>query len=572
MKRLILITLTLLIASTLLAQYDVTKIYMQRARSFELRRQYDDANQMYRELLKENPDHAPAVENLIRNLLLQSKTEEAEAVLEQYGSALEKPKYVRNKLSIILRDNDFKRASKYAETQAKESPEDMLLLSELATVFEAYRDYDNAIRYLLLARDAAGTESAMHLELARVYQANGQYEEAIPELVTQLEENPGYFHYVNRKLKDMIMEKPDVVSIIRRNTIDSGNPLLIELYAQSLVEIGELDQAFAIYSDLAPDKLQQFANERLAAGDLELAQRAYNTFIDKTDDIFMKADASIMLAKIAIARDSLSVAENILQEIRANQVLQRGAGRYRIGANQLSRELLADIALIRQQPAETIIDYLNEAEQFTSNQREKNRLQFEIAHLYLMNEQYDQADRKIQETLRGQKEGSDAETMSFYYRYLSYLLQGDANADTLLNIMIIRDAGQENVNDALMLSQLTQKLEGEDRNLFFDAYRAFNLYRFDTALEKLQTLYEHTQNETFLIQAAEWAILSGKTGAAMTLLERDYTDEIAAGYAELRRLELTQDAQKRKDIAIMFLTGHDQSVFAPAIRGFVQTK
>ncbi len=571
MRRFALITILILVASTLLGQYDVTKIYMQRARSFELRRQYDDANGIYRELLRDRPDHAPAVENLIRNLLLQSKTEEASAALEEFGSALPLNKQVRHRLSILLLDNEFDRAKDYAEQQAKASPKDIVLLGEIASVFESFRDYENAIRYLLKAREVDSSHG-YNLELARVYQANGQYDRAIPELFAYMEDNPGYYHYVNRKLMEMIMEKPEVLSVIRENAIDSGNPLLIELYAQALVESGDLDKAFAIYRDLAPDKLLQFASERLAAGDLDLAQRGFNNYIQKVQNILKTADARIMLAKIAIARDSLDTAENILLEIRDNKQLQTGVNRHRIDANRTCRELLANLALIRQQESDKVIGYLEEAEDFTMNQREKKRIQFETVHLLLMNEQFDKAENKMQQILRGEKPGSDAETMSFYYRFLAYTLQADSRADSTLNDMIIRSAGQEKVNDALAISHLMSNLEGDDRALFLDAFRAFNLYRFDTALEKLQTLYERTQNEFYLIQAADWAILSGRAEDALTLLEMTYTNELAAGYAELRRLELTQDAQRQKDIAILFLTEHDQSVFSPAVRGFVQTK
>ncbi len=572
MRRSMMILILMIVTSTLFAQYDVTTIYMQRARSFELRRQYDDANQIYRELLKDNPDHAPAVENLIRNLLLQSKTEEASAVLDDYSGALPRTKLVRHRLSIILLDSDFVRAEKYAAEQAEQAPNDMILFSEIATVFESFRDYDNAIRYLLKAREVDSSGHGFHLELARVYQADGQFDKAIPELFTYMEDNPGYYHYVNRKLKDMIMEKPEVLSIIRENAIDSGNDLLIELYAQALVESGELDKAFEIYRDLAPEKLLQFANERLAAGDLDLAQRGYNDFIEKVQNILKTADAYIMLAKIAIARDSLDTAEEILQEIRDNKQLQSGPNRTRFNANRDCRELLANIALIRQRSASEVIGYLEEAENFTANHNEKKRIQFEVVHFLLMNEQFREADSKMQQILRGEIIGSDADTMSLYYRFLAYTLQADARADTTLNDMVIRNAGQEKVNDALAISHLLTNLKGDDRALFLDAYRAFNLYRFDTALEKLQTLYEHSQNELYLIQAADWAIMSGRTETALTLLERTYTNEIAAGYAELRRLELTKDPQRQKDIAILFLTEHDQSVFSSAVRGFVQVK
>ncbi len=573
MKRFILIALLLVItAGALHAQYDITKIYMERARSMEMRRQFDEANQIYRELLKDNPTHAPAIEKLIRNLLLQSKTEDASEVMQQYGSALPLAARVRNQLSIILKNSDFKGAERYAREQAKQHPDDIALHSEISAIFEAYREYSNAIHYLLKAREISGIEDSYHLELSRMYQAEGQFDEAIPELFAQLKSQPGYFHYVNRQIKEMILVKPDIVNVIRDKTLESGDPLLVEIYAKALIETGDLDAAFRIYNDLAPEKLLSFADERVAAGDYLLAQRAYNNFIAKTPNVLNTADARIMLARIAIAQDSLRLAEEILQDIRSNADLSRGSNLYRLKANLEARELLANLALIQQKESDVVVEFLNEAVACTMNHREKKRIGFEIVNFYLLNKQFEQADNELSQILRGEETGSETETTSFYYRFLSYAFQSDARADTLLNMMIVRDAGMENVNDALNLTNMIKDLGEEERALFLDAFCAFSLFRFDEAFAKISQLIEKSNGEAYRLLATEWAIMSGRKQYALELLEYPYENEIYAGYANLLKLDLADTPQQKQDIAIMFLTEHDQSVFAPAVRGYIQTK
>ncbi|MBN2461522.1 MAG: tetratricopeptide repeat protein [Candidatus Cloacimonetes bacterium] len=568
MKKLALLSL-LALCTLLLAQYDEKEIMIKKAQRLINQRQYENADQIYVDLLRDYPGDPDIVEKYISNLLRQNKTDKADEVLEDYRPQLADIDYIRQKIAIQLSQGQVRAARDHATDYIRENAGKISDYKILANVFERFREYEKALDIYLEARKAAKDQDLYSRELAHVYENLSRYDKALSEYLNYLESNEKYLNFIYNRIKNILSEEPDLLAIVENVALTSINPNVREIYGLCLGDAGQLDRALEVYESLDAEKLEEFAARQLSAGNYETALKAYEAYQERIKEPYLQADAKIEIARIYLSLNMLTDAERILRAVYDDEEITRGKFRYKTSASRLCREMLAEIALRRGDPGETVLSLLEEAKQFTFNKKLDKEIDYKIIHYYIMNEDYQLAKEKLHQQMRDEEIGTETYKSGFYYLYLLAVMTGDPAADSLLGEVIINIPENEVTNDALDLFVVSGELDREQKAIYLQAFRERQLLKTDKAIDLLLELYETARKERILVIAGQWALTAGMYDRAREIYSYQFEQEIDASYAELMRTRMILEKTRRNMAAVDFLKNNAGSVFAPAFRQLI---
>ncbi len=562
----------LILSISLFSQYDEKTIYLKQADNLTKRRQYEKANEIYEIILEKFPADYRIIRKLINNYLIQSKIEKAEDLLDKHQSIFPEIDKTTLRITILIRKGKPDKAYNFAKNFLKKNTGKINYYLLISSVFQQNRQNENAIKILTKARDIAGDEYLFTKELAANYQNVKEYDKAIQEYLKHLEQNKSYFHYVVNQVKRILDDDEKQIKTIEGFTENSENKLVIEVFALSLAYVGDYEKALSQYDLLDKNKLKNFADEQFAVDNFEVAEQAYNQYVQKIKEPNLIADAKIKIAQIFILQNNLEEAEKILLQIYNDKELQKVKYRYRTKANRLCREILANIAIRQNVPNELILNYLDEAKFFAYNQKERKEVEFEIIHFLIMVNQLEAGKEKLGNILVEEEQGSEIYKLGYYYSFLIAEMENDDAADSLLGELIINIPENEFVNNALFFSLISSSLDGTIREEFIDAFRNRQLYKTEEAINLLFSIYEEIQNEEMLILAGDWAWQSGDYFQAEIIFSQEFKNEILADYAHLKLTQLTYDREERNLMITEFLKTKSESVFSPGFRQLLEEK
>lgn len=103
------------VSVALWSEYDERNVLRQQAQRAAAQRNYEQADEIYRDMLKRDPSDYQIVENFVRNLFAQQKLTEAQATLDQYASVLPPIVMQRLKLQLLLQQGKDDEAEKSVE-------------------------------------------------------------------------------------------------------------------------------------------------------------------------------------------------------------------------------------------------------------------------------------------------------------------------------------------------------------------------------------------------------------------------------------------------------------------------
>ncbi|MCK4312837.1 MAG: tetratricopeptide repeat protein, partial [Candidatus Cloacimonetes bacterium] len=446
------IFLLLIFSISLFPQYDEKTIYLKQADNLTKRKQYEKANEIYESLLEKYPTDYRVVRKLINNYLIISKLDKAEYLLDKHQSIFPDIDQTTLRITILLRKGKPAKAFNLSKNFLKENSGKINYYRVISSIFEQNRQNENAIKILIKARNIAGDEYLFTRELAANYQNVKEYDKAIQEYLKHLEQNKSYFHYVVNRLKRILDDDEKQITAVEKYAENSENEQVIEVFALSLAYIGNFEKALLQYDLLDKNKLRNFADEQFAADNYDVAEKAYNQYIQKIREPNLIADARIKIAQIFILQNNLQEAEKILLQIYNDKELQKVKYRYRTKANRFCREILANIAIRQNESNELILNYLDEAKFFAFNLKEQKEVEFEIIHFLIMTDQLEPGKEKLRNLLYEEEQGSEIFKLGYYYSFLIAEMENDEAADSLLGELIINIPENELVNNALLFS------------------------------------------------------------------------------------------------------------------------
>lgn len=567
-----LIVLFLIWTSFLFAGYNEKKILLKKADRFTKQSEYEKANIIYLDLLEKYPDDSKIADRYITNLLKTSHFEIAGEFLEKHKNIFSELEFYRYKIIILIKSGKMKEAISLAEKLLDKNPQNITYYRELGNLFQSFKQYEFSRKLFLKGRKISKDDNLFSFELADNYQQTGEFSKAVKEIMKHLKNEKSFFHFDLKKLKGILKLDNTQIRTIGKIAENSGDEKLMEVYALCLAELGNYEEALTKFEYLNVEKLRNFAEENMAAGNLEIARKAWEKVLQKTNKPDLIAYAQIRIAEIFIYRNELDNAEKMLLQVYHNKKIQNYGLKYKTKANRLCREMLAEIAVRKHEPENVILRYLKEAEKFTYNEKERKEIEFEIIHYFIMNGDYDKSRELLKKNLENEEPSADIFKKGYFYSYLLAVMVGDSLADSLLTEIMINIPGNAVANDALFLSDFLKKLSPEERDKFLLAYRKKMLYDDSEALKILEEIYEQSKNEEILFLCGEWAQSVGDTLKAHQIFSHEFSDEILGEYAKLKTVQMNQNVEIRQKLAGDFLKSNPQSVFSPEFRELIYEK
>ncbi|MCF7859403.1 MAG: hypothetical protein K9N07_08825 [Candidatus Cloacimonetes bacterium] len=572
MKRTIIVLFIFLAANAFAAQ-DELNVLKRRASQYKVRRQFEKAVSVYESVLKNNPNDAESIRELILLLIQTSKLAKADSLLVQYQPYLAHNIYLELNLVKLLHKAEFKQAKELSREILATAGNMVSRFGAIARIFENYRQYDTAIEIYLEARKISNDNYLYCRELAFSYQALENYQNAVEEFIKLVEQRNTYSYYVLNSLKVILADDRTVINIVKNTAGKNADPKIREIYALCLGEIGEYDLALEEYANLPENDLLKFGNRLWLSGNLEIALKAYNSFLDRSLDIIANVKTKIKIAEILLTSKELDKAEEILIGIYHDNEIKLPSNRYKTRANRECREMLAEINLMKKGSVNSVLQYLEEAKDFTFNKKGQNEIEYKIIDLLIMYGENAEAENKLNFLLVSENPGSDMYKKGYYYSFLLAIINGDAKSDSLLGELLINLPGDAVTNDALLLQQYKNKLNSEkELQDLMVAVRKQKLYKYDEAIKIMVSVYEETKEEYCLILAAEWAMQIGDHQQAVELLSHKFVDEDLKHYAALKLVEMEKSSSKKDIAGKNFLKEHSGSIFSPQFRKFLVLK
>ncbi|MDO9577217.1 MAG: hypothetical protein Q7J16_04980 [Candidatus Cloacimonadales bacterium] len=565
-KRKFLLVILLCLSSILLAQYDQKAILLKQANNLIVHRQYEKANQLYEQILAESPVDYSVVELYIWNLLRISKVKIAAEKLELYHSDMPEVTYIRLHASILINQGELKKARDETMDFLSRNQGNIYFYRNFSMIFEQYRQDEIAIEILEMARKAANDENLYTRELAIDYQNVKDYDKAVTEFFKLLQNQPGFVNYALSRLKMILQEDDTVIKYIEKTASSYEDPLVIEVLAMCFAQVGNYEKALENYDRIDPAKLLVFAQTMSVEDKLDIAEQAYRNYIRKINDPASRANAKVKLAEVLIVAGRIDEAKTVLSQVRDDSDITKPQYRYRTRANLDCRLMLAQIAIIRDESKINVLDFMNDAKNYTYNTNDISQIEYQIIRFLMLSGDFAESSTKLKTLLQNEQPETDAFKLGYYYAFQLAMMQHDPAADSLLGEIIINLPDNAETNDALLLAMLQTNLNQEQKDEFLTAYRLKLLFKDETAIEKLLALSEESQNEEFRILAAEWAISANDKEQAVALLSTDFQNPVLSEYAKLKLVDITQDVWLSRD----FLQSNPQSVFSPEFRKILE--
>lgn len=543
------------------AQYDEKQVLSQQAYQMMARRQYNEAEQLFIQLLDKYPGDLNSILQLIQIYYQTSQTDKIDKLLEQNIRHIPSNTYTEQKILLLIMQGKVSEAWNMSQRYLEQMAYNVNTYRTLAQYFERRGFYEQVIALYKEARIRLNSEDLFSLELANSALNFRLLEEALQEYLRFLDKNPANLYFVNNQCATILKEDSTLVSIISSSAETSTNSALKELLANSYVSLRQYQAALETYKSLPVNKIHAFAQQQFSALNDEIALLAFEHLIAVNSEPLAQNEYRFHSAQIHFRNGGLPEAADSLNMIIADERLQAWNLRNRSAVNYNARRLKAEIALIMGTDTNQVIDLYVEARQYARNQMEINEIDLDIAKLMLMNADFSKAQAQM-ELVRDPKLLESKE----FYTFLLALLQNRTEiADSLMNEYIIKHPGGRFVNDAIYLMMLVFELEEADRDTFFIAYRSFHLHNPE-AIDMLLQVFDRNQDEELRILAIEWAIMISKSEKALQILDYEFKDDIAREYAALLRLKLSRDSDYEQRLAREFLSKNPNSIFSPGFR------
>ncbi len=565
-NKLILITLLLVIATMVYAQYDEKAILTQQAQQLTFQRQFTQAEQAWLQILQKYPNDAASITQLFQMYLQINQMDKADKLLKDYRAVL--PENQRMEYEVQLLINQAKLTEAWDKSQAyiQLSPKEENRYRMLAYYFEQKGFYEQAIRMYEQGRKALNNDNLYSMEIGNSAYYSHIYDKAMTEYIRFLEAQPGNLFFVSNQMKNILTDNPELIKQLKGLAKASSSLEVKEAYAISLSRMGKLSEALAEYELLPTEKLYTFANEQYTNGKDSLAIAAYNSLRNRQPDVTMLGEIYIKLSGLYIRQKQFAMADSILSNIvdissnKVNSIFERR--KYPLQAYLM----LADLAQWQARDVDSIIKIYNDAKKYAYQSDDLPEIEFRLIDTYYVNDRIEQA-----ELLLAKQNKNKQPDRLLYYQYLIAMAKlMPEKADSLLNDLMIVAPSSKYVNDLMTINILIMNLSRTAQGTFYQAYQQKLSHKDSLAVQTVYELSTTAKDEELRILAADWALTSGLKSMADSLYTFEWKDEILKEYASLQRSRLENETIKAESMAQDFLKSNPNSVFSPSFRQILQ--
>ncbi len=551
----------LLVSSPAWGQYNEREILTQQAYAQLGARQFAEAEKIFLQILEKYPNDTNSVLQLMNVYFQTSQLDKAEELLKRYRRSLPENQATEQEIQLLIMRGKPEQAWNLSQAYLQRQNYGEGNYRLLASFFERRGFFEQVLRLYRDARKQLGKPDLFRLEMANSALNFRQFDVAVSEYLTWLEQNPPNLYFVNNQCKTIIKEDPSMLRVIGNHVRGRDSEVLRELYANILVSQQEYLQALEIYKQLPLDKLTRFANEQFTAQNDRIALPAFEYLASLDGEAFDRNEYKLRQAQIQFRNGNYGSSAQILLQISAEPQMRERQNLFRKGVNLATRKLLAETALATAKDIPAALDWYGDARQFCNNNFDLQDVDLAVVRLLIIQQDYDRARQKLLQV----REPRHGETRD-YLLFTLELMRGNTElADSLMNNYLIAHPAGAFANDAIYQMMLVLGLQETDKESFFGANRLMML-RDPAAIDSLQSVFLRNGDEELLILASEWAILLARQDKAKTLLEHEWQDEVCAEYAALLKLVLTTDGESEQLMARDFLKNNPDSIFAPKFR------
>lgn len=554
-RQTVLIFLLLILALPCVAQYNEKQIMQQQAYQLLAQRQYAQAEQLFQQILAKYPNDFDSMVQLFNIYNTLSQPDKAENLLNTYQRSLPPQLYSEQHIQLQLLKGDINAAWKESLSYL-ELYNDEHKYRQLASYFERKGIFDKTLELYYQAREKLHKPDLFRMEIANTSLNFRLFDQAITEYLAYLAAYPTNQYFTNNQLKIILQEDPTRIQTIKAIADTTSIAAIKEVYATSLLSIGQAHSALQIIKQLGLNKLSIFAENQAAAGNDSIAYEAYEYACTQVDNPLTHG-FPIRMMQIRYQQGDYAATAQL------GYAALVGANRYNTKSSTLVEiyRLMSNTKLALGEPVDSALVWLDKAIALNPEPQLKAVLSLDIARLKILSSDYEAAAKNLNAVTMPQ-----LIPQRDYLYFLSALLSADiAYADSLMNEYLIKYPGSPEANDAIYLMMLTLALKPPLQQSFLNTFKLLQLNQ-QSGLDSLLVIMEASQDEEFRILAIEWALRFKKPELATNLLNHEFTDSVAGEYAETLKFLLIHDKDEEQRLAREFLKNKPDSIYSPDIR------
>lgn len=577
-------------------QPTINRQQQQIAIQYYQNRNFEKSAEMFAEFYKQEPSHMNYTYYLYSLMELRNFKDAEKLTKKQVKKNAGQLKYQVDLGYVYINAGEPDKAKKQFKEVIKRLPPNIRNIKEIANAFYMRGQQDFAIETYQRGKILMEGTYTFDIELATMYERNGNYQEMVETYLNHLELVPEAREDVQNRLQTAMSRDIENIlpEILRESLLVRYQENPEQVYLNELLlwlSIQQKDFSFALIQAKSLDRrfredgyrVLQLAELAQANTDYEVAIESYQYLLDKGKDspLYLNGLIGFLEARYQQVSNNIRIEEDemLLLEAAYNEAIAE------FGVHQQTMQLLRDLAHIQAfhlDRIESAIDNLNLAIEIPGPESlSRAKCKLELADIYLYKGEVWEATllySQVEKTYKNEPIGHEAKLKN---ARLTYYIGEFAWAKAQLDVL--KAATSKLIaNDALALSLLIAdniEIDSSYAGLRFYARAEMLLYmnKADEALITLDSIHElaawHPLFDEVEYKKAEIYITQGKYEMADSLLAEiviNYPDDILGDDALFRRAQLQEeiflDEEKAMELYQEILISYPGSVYTVGAR------
>ena len=554
-------------------------------------RDFEKALEIFSSLYPKDPSHVNYTYYLYALLELREYKEAEKLTKKQVKAHPGQLQYQVDVGYIYIRSSETEKGNKVFNNVINDLPANINVIKQVANTFYSRSQTEYAIKAYKRGKELMKGEYTFDIELANMYERNGNYTEMVETFLDHLEEYPEARENVQNRLqtamtRDIDNALPDILreSLLVRYQKDPDEVYLNELLLW--LSIQQKDFSFAFVQARSLDRrfsedgyrVYEVAEMALSNNDFAAALESYQYILDKgvESPMYLSGLIGFLETRYQQISNNIRIEEKEMMELENsyNEALEE------FGIHQRTIQLLRDLAHIQafhlNKETEAINNLLMAIEVPGPENIPRAQCKLELADIYLFQGEVWEATllySQVEKTYKNEPIGHMAKLKN---ARLTYYIGEFAWAKAQLDVL--KSATSKLIaNDALELSLLiadNTEADSSYAGLFLYSQAELLIYqnRYDEAFIKLDaiTILEawHPLLDEVLFKKSEIRIKQGRYEEADTLLMNlctRYPDDILGDDALYTRARLHEEIFKDEQMAMnlyqQLLTNYPGSIY-----------
>ena len=554
-------------------------------------REFTKAIEIFTDLYSRDPSHVNYTYYLYSLLELQDYREAGKLVKDQIKKYPDMLRYEVDLGYVYQRASETDKANRTFEDVIGHLPENINEIKQIANTFYVRGLTSYAIKTYLKGREVMKGEYDFDMDLASMYERNGNYQEMVETYLDNLERLPDNIENVQNRLQSAMSRDIENIlpGILREALLVRYQKSPDEVYLNELLlwlSVQEKDFSFAFIQARSLDRrfhedghrVLEVADLALSNDDYEAALTAYQYLLDKGKENSLYLNGLIGFLETRYQQISHNIRIEQEEMVALEKAYEEAIQEF--GVQQETMPLLRDLAHIQAfhlgKEEDAIANLSLAIEVPGPDNYSRARCKLELADIYLFQGEIWEATllySQVEKTYKNEPIGHLAKLKN---AHLTYYIGEFAWAKAQLDVL--KSATSKLIaNDALELSLLiADNVEADSSyaGLYLYAQAELLMYqnKLDEAFMKLDAITIqggwHPLFDEVLLQKAEIRMQQGRYEDADTLLQQlctSYPDDILGDDALFRRAQLQEEIFKNDSRAMelyqQLLTEYPGSIF-----------